>query len=119
MNRQTEWQNQTMKVYLQMYCNKTQNNWMKLLFMNEFSYNNSKHTVIQMISFYANKKWNSKLNFNVSMKMSKIFREMNQNKKIKNLNEILKTCLQNISWQYADYYDFKWKFMTYNVENKV
>ena len=80
-----------------MYYNKTQNNWTKLLLMSEFSYNNSKHTVIQMISFYANKKQNSKLNFDVSMKINEISRETDQNKKIKNLNEVLKTCLQNIS----------------------
>ena len=97
MNRQTEQQNQTMKVYLQVYCNETQNNWMKLLFMNELLYNNSKHTVTQMISFYANREWNSKLNFDVSMKTNKISRETDQNKKIKNLNKVLKTCLQNIS----------------------
>ena len=45
-DEQTEQQNQTMKVYLQVYCNKTQNNWTKLLLINEFLYNNSKHTVI-------------------------------------------------------------------------
>ena len=70
---------------------------MKLLFMNEFSYNNNKHTATQMTSFYVNKKQNSKLNFNVSMKTSKISKEINQSKKIKNLNEILKTYLQNIN----------------------
>ena len=65
--------------------------------MNEFSYNNSKHTVTQMTSFYANREQNSKLNFDVSMKMNEISRETDQNKKIKNLNEVLKTHLQNIS----------------------
>ena len=72
-----------------------------------------------MIFFYVNREQNSKLNFDVSMKMSEISKEMNQSKKMKNLNEVFKTHLQNISWQYTDYYDFKWKFMTYNVENKV
>ena len=65
--------------------------------MDEFSYNNSKHTATQMISFYANKEQNSKLNFDVSMKINEVSRETDQNKKMKNLNEILKTCLQNIS----------------------
>ena len=65
--------------------------------MNEFLYNNSKHTVTQIISFYANREQNSKLDFDVSMKMSEIFREINQNKKIKNLNKVFKTHLQNIS----------------------
>ena len=50
-----------------------------------------------MTSFYANEEQNSKLNFDVSMKISEIFKKMNQNKKIKNLNEVLKIYLQNIN----------------------
>ena len=55
-----------------------------------------------MISFYVNREQNSKLNFNVSMKTNKTSRKTDQNKKIKNLNEILKTYLQNISQQYHE-----------------
>ena len=59
------------------------------------------------------------MNFDVSIKTDKTFREINQSKKIKNLNKVLKNWLRTISQQYIKYYDFKWKFMTYNVEDKV
>ena len=58
--------------------------------MNKFLYNNNKHTITQITLFYANEEQNLKLNFDVSMKTDEIFKKMNQNKKIKNLNEILK-----------------------------
>ena len=55
-NKQTKCQNQTIEVYLQAYYNETQNNWTKLLFINKFSYNNSKYAVTQITLFYANEK---------------------------------------------------------------
>jgi hypothetical protein len=48
---QTERQNQTLKQYLRIYVNYQQDNWVKLLFVAEFAYNNSWHSVIKMSSF--------------------------------------------------------------------
>ena len=41
MNKQIEWLNQIMKQYLKCYVNYQQNNWMKLLSVAQFAYNNS------------------------------------------------------------------------------
>jgi hypothetical protein len=48
---QTEKQNQTLKQYLRIYVNYQQNNWIRLLFVIEYVYNNSWHNVIKMNSF--------------------------------------------------------------------
>ncbi len=44
-------QNQTLKQYLKIYVNYQQNNWIKLLFVTKFAYNNNWHNVIKMGSF--------------------------------------------------------------------
>ena len=49
-DEQTERQNQVLKHYLRVYCNYTQNNWSKLLFMTAFAYNNSVHASTQKTS---------------------------------------------------------------------
>jgi hypothetical protein len=50
-NDQIERQNQTLKQYLKIYVNYQQNNWIKLLFVTKFAYNNNWHNVIKMSSF--------------------------------------------------------------------
>ena len=50
---QTEWQNSTMKAYLQSFVNFEQNNWARLLPMAKFTYNNTKnlstgHTLFEL-----------------------------------------------------------------------
>ncbi len=40
---QTEWQNQTLKHYLRIYCSEKQDNWATLLFIVEFMYHQTKH----------------------------------------------------------------------------
>jgi hypothetical protein len=50
-NEQTERQNQTLKQYLRIYVNYQQNNWVWLLFVIEYVYNNNWHSVIKMSSF--------------------------------------------------------------------
>jgi len=41
---QTEWQNQTLKHYLWVYCSEKQDNWATLLFIVEFMYHQMKHS---------------------------------------------------------------------------
>jgi hypothetical protein len=50
-NDQTEKQNQTLKQYLKIYVNYQQDNWIKLLFVAEFAYNNNWYNVIKTSSF--------------------------------------------------------------------
>jgi hypothetical protein len=50
---QTERQNQTMEQYLRAYVNYEQNDWVELLSLAEFAYNNSKHATTRETPFYA------------------------------------------------------------------
>jgi len=51
---QTEWLNQTIKAYLRAFVSKEQDDWVCLLPMAEFAYNNSTTTGNGMSPFYAN-----------------------------------------------------------------
>ncbi|KAJ1027901.1 hypothetical protein NDA13_003362 [Ustilago tritici] len=60
MDGQTEWVNQVVEQYLQMYCNYQQDDWAKLLHMAAFVYNNTVHTSIGISLFFACYRWNPK-----------------------------------------------------------
>jgi len=49
----TERQNQTMEQYLRAFCNYEQDNWVELLRLGEFAYNNSMHASTRMTPFWA------------------------------------------------------------------
>jgi len=53
-DRQTEWINQTIEAYLRVFVSWEQDNWVSLLPMAEFAYNNSVTVGNQMSPFYAN-----------------------------------------------------------------
>ena len=53
-DRQTERTNQTMEQYLQHYVNHQQDNWVELLPIAQFAYNNQQHSVTGMTLFFAN-----------------------------------------------------------------
>ncbi len=48
---QTEWQNQTLKHYLWVYCSKKQDNWATLLLIVEFMYHQMKHSSLSCSLF--------------------------------------------------------------------
>jgi len=54
MDGQTECLSQTIEAYLCLYTNHKQNNWVSLLPMAEFAYNNSVTNGIGLSPFYAN-----------------------------------------------------------------
>ena len=60
-DEQTEWTNQTMKIYLQHYINRSHNNWVQLLLMTQLAYNNSDSETIKRSLFFANYEKNSNL----------------------------------------------------------
>jgi len=51
MNEQSEWMNQTVKMYLRHYINENQNNWVQLLSMIQFVYNNTRNEITNITSF--------------------------------------------------------------------
>jgi IS30 family transposase len=52
---QTEHMNQTLEQYLCIYCNYQQDNWLELLPLAEFSYNNAPNATTGVSPFFANK----------------------------------------------------------------
>jgi len=60
---QTERQNQTMEQYLRAFCNYEQDNWVELLPLDQFAYNNSIHHSTCMTPFWANYHYHPSMQF--------------------------------------------------------
>ncbi len=58
-----KWANQDVERELRIYCNYMQNDWAKWLSMIEFSENFNIFSIISMTSFYFNKNFHSRMNF--------------------------------------------------------
>ena len=61
-DRQMKWLNQIMKQYLKYYVNYQQNNWIKLLFAVQFTYNNSIQTFTEISLFQTEYEKNMQIN---------------------------------------------------------
>jgi hypothetical protein len=121
-NDQTERQNQTLKQYLRIYVNYQQNNWIKLLFVTEFAYNNNWHNVIKMSSFtilYRDEnvsRWKDQIQKNSEKKMSTTrFKVL----KITILRNQLYKRLKKTKKNQVKYYDEKHTFRIFNVEDNI
>jgi hypothetical protein len=119
---QTERQNQTLKQYLRIYVNYQQNNWIKLLFVAEFAYNNNWHNVIKMSSFtilYRNEnvlRWEDQIQKDSEKKMlTTRFKIL----KITILKDQLYKRLKEARKNQIKYYDEKHIFRIFNVEDKI
>ena len=64
-NGQTEHTNQTLKQYLQVYCNYQQSNWSDLLPIVEFAYSNTPNATTGLSPFYANKGYHPNLSIHL------------------------------------------------------
>jgi len=64
-NGQTERQNQALEQYLQLYANKEQCGWVKLLLMAEFAYNWAVHATTSELPFFLDYGWNPDIHFDV------------------------------------------------------
>jgi len=60
-NSQVEWTNQTLEQYLGVYCNYQQDNWLELLPLAEFAYNNVLSATTGVSPFFANKGYHPNL----------------------------------------------------------
>ncbi len=65
MNEQIKHQNQTLKHYLQCYCNEEQSNWVKLLPLAEFAYINTKQFTLECSLFYTMTEYNAFIHYDV------------------------------------------------------
>jgi hypothetical protein len=115
-------QNETLKQYLRIYVNYQQDNWIKLLFVAKFAYNNNWHNVIKMSSFttlYRNEdvlRWKDQIRKDFEKKMSttqfKILEIMIlRNQLYKRLKKTKKNQIK--------YYDEKHTFRIFNIENNI
>jgi len=60
-DKQSEQMNQTVETYLRHYINKNQNNWVQLLLMTQFVYNNTQNETTEETPFWANYEYNLKI----------------------------------------------------------
>jgi len=60
-DEQSKQMNQMIKMYLRHYINKNQNNWVQLLLMTQFVYNNTQNETTEETPFQANYEYNSKI----------------------------------------------------------
>jgi len=57
--------NQIPEQYLHIYCNYQQNNWLDLLLLVEFVYNNTLSTTTRISLFFANKKYHPSISIHL------------------------------------------------------
>ncbi len=107
---------------MKIYVNYQQNNWVKLLFVAKFAYNNNWHSVIKMNSFtilYRNEnvsKWENQIQKDSEKKMSTTrFKIL----KITILRNQLYKRLKKTKENQVKYYDEKHNSRIFKVENKI
>ncbi len=111
-----------MKQYLKIYVNYQQDDWIKLLFIAEFAYNNNWHNVIKMSSFttlYQDEnasRWEDQIQKDSEKKMSTTrFKIL----KITILRNQLYKRLKKTKENQVKYYDEKHTFRIFNIEDKI
>ncbi len=91
---QSEWVNQNIERYLQFFCSYMQNDWAKLLFMIEFVDNNTLFSIIFSISFFLNKDFHSRMNFEFNVIEYESSCEHLQTTKVENISEHMNKTLK-------------------------
>lgn len=112
---QTERQNSIMKQYLRAYVNFAQDNWVSLLPMTEFAYNNANHASIGMSPFRANLGYNPRMTFEKDPDpRSRAPAALNQSKELRQLIAVLKDELVDAQRSQARFKDKRSTARTYN-----
>ncbi len=115
INDQIKRQNQTLETYLQTYCNDVQNDWVHLLVMIEFFYNNSIHIATLITSFFAITERHSRMKFSVKNHSKKSESITNYIIRMKRLHENLRYRLAETNVDYATQHDKKHSVKMYLV----
>ncbi len=116
---QIERQNQTLETYLRAYCNDVQNDWVHLLVMIEFFYNNSVHIATSLTSFFAITERHSRMKFSVKSHSKKSESVTNYVMRMKRLHENLRYRLAETNVDYATEHDKKHSTKTYLVDQLI
>jgi len=93
---QTERQNQTMEQYLRAFCNYEQDNWVELLPLAEFAYNNAIHASTRMTPFWANYHYHPVMQFKAPMQPSSLNSEIQADTFAAGLEETHQTLRKNL-----------------------
>jgi len=117
---QTERQNQTMEQYLQAFCNYEQDNWVELLPLAEFAYNNSVHHSTQMTQFWANNHYHPPMQFKTPKARSNMMSEVRADAEVSGMEEthrLLRESLLEAQARQSKYVGGN--DVAFEVENKV
>jgi transposase InsO family protein len=93
---QTERQNQTMEQYLRAFCNYERDNWVELLRLAEFAYNNAIHTSTRMTPFWANYHYHPVMQFKALKQPSSLKSEIQPDTVAAGLEETYQTLRRNL-----------------------
>ncbi len=107
IDNQIKRQNQTLETYLQAYCNDVQNDWVHLLVMIEFFYNNSVHITTLIMSFFTVTEKHSRMKFSIKSHSKKSESVMNYIMRMKRLHENLCYRLAETNVDYVTQHDKK------------
>jgi transposase InsO family protein len=118
---QTERFNQVIEQYLRIYCNYQQDNWVTLLTLAEFSYNNSKHASTGVSPFFANYGFNPLVLESFSVLDSSVGNPAAEQyvNELQNLHQTLVEAVTTAQNTQAKYYDAKHTLRTFQPGDKV
>jgi len=121
MNEQIECQNQTLKHYLQCYCNEEQSNWVKLLPLAEFAYINTKQFTLRCSLFYVMTGYNAFIHYNIENNVWKeeVSAAKNRVKQLHKTHEKLLKQWESAVASQVKAYNQKHKPKTYNKDDLV
>jgi len=117
---QTERQNQTMEQYLRAFCNYEQDNWVELISLAEFVYNNSVHHSTRMTPFWANCHYHPPMQFKPPKAPSNMTSEILPDATVSDMEEthrLLRESLLEAQARQSKYAGGK--DMTFEVRNQV
>ena len=127
---QTERMNQTIEQYLRVYCNHQQDDWVDLLPLAEFTYNNSRNSTTGVSPFYANYGYHPRLTVNLKANLtssssskftvaSRVPTATEHATRIQQIHATLVNAVTHAQDHQAKYYDSKHKSRSFNVGDKV
>ena len=106
---QTERQNQTLEHYLRVYCCDEQSNWVQLLPLAQFAYQNSTHSALGCSPFFAMYGYNPELRYNVgdNIAQERVPAAKERVKQVHSVRDTLARRWQSIADSTSKYYNKK------------
>ena len=118
---QTKRQNQTLKYFFRVYCNDEQINWIVLLSLTEFVYQNAVQSTLNKNSFFCMYDYNSKIRYEIennfiSKKMSTATERM---KRLHEFRDELTQRWKHVVVAQIKYYNKKHLSKNFKIENLI